>query len=176
MIAITALAALIVRVIILIQVSWFIFENLKIYMLSQERGPDAYAEFYPEPIILLFPLLIWLTLFIWAPSICRALAGRHKDASVDLSLNGADLFRLAALCAAIGLLLPAADQLRDVFIGEFHVGWYLGSLIGAALGVFFLAISLMTDPVARTLSNAISRLRGRPGTQTASERGGREPS
>ncbi len=176
MIAITALAAIIVRVLILTQMSWFIFENLKLYMLSQERGPDAYANFYPEPIILLFPVLIWLALFIWAPPICRALAGRHKDASVDLGLKGADLFRLAALCAAIGLLLPAADQLRDVFVGEFHMNWFLGSLIGAALGVLFLALSLMTDPVARALSGAVSRLRGRPGTQIASERGGREPS
>lgn len=120
--------------------------------------------------------MIWLTLFIWAPSICRALAGPYKDASIDLGLTGADLFRLASLSAAIGLLLPAADQLRDVFSVEFYLEWFLGTLIGWTLGVLFLAMSLMSDPTVRALSGWLARLRGRPSTQNAKEQNEREPS
>lgn len=36
MVAITALAAIIIRVLLLIQMSWFVFENLRIYLVSQE--------------------------------------------------------------------------------------------------------------------------------------------
>ncbi|MCC5995618.1 MAG: hypothetical protein JJU18_04510 [Oceanicaulis sp.] len=166
MIAVTVLAALIIRVLIIVQILWFLFDYFN--AIAEAAGGDmgGITTFFPAPALLALPVLIWIALLIWAHPLCRAFAGRHRDAQIDLGLRGADLYRLAALGGAIAILIPAASQLTFIFNAPYTFDWYIGTLLAAGIGLILLALSLVPGPAYKA---ALAGLRG-------AARSGREPS
>lgn len=169
MIPVTLLAALIIRVLIIVQILWFVFDYFNAIAEAAAGDMGGITSFFPAPALLIGPVLMWLALLIWAHPLCRAFAGRHRDAQIDLGLRGADLYRLAALGGAIAILIPAAAQLTFIFSADYTFDWYIGTLLAAGLGLILLALSLMPGPALKGMGATLASLRG-------AARGGREPS
>lgn len=172
MIAITGLAAIFVRVFavthLLFMATWALERVLEPYL----PGADPAAYIAADLILLAISALAWIVLLIWAPALCRALAGPYRDTQIDLGLKGADMFRLVALIAGVMILVPASANLLF-----FHdAAWYLAAVIRFSAGLFLVIIGLMPDRFFRAIGALAPGAARRNASGAADRNGGDTPS
>ncbi|MCC5995620.1 MAG: hypothetical protein JJU18_04520 [Oceanicaulis sp.] len=180
MIAITALAALIVRVYALFQIAsmsvgfWMMFRYQRTLLegdyLSEADLAGTLEALADTRSFLIASAIVWVIVLILAGPACRLLAGRYRDLKLDLGLKGTDAFRLTALAAGVFILIPVlATAFKPIeYVVRVHFqgpsGWQPDTIIGAVASLVLIVISVLPDRVYR---GAGSRVRGENGGDDA---------
>lgn len=151
MIAITALAAMILRIVIVLQLAgfglWIAASGSA--MFNRQAGTPLLAS---EMVILPLTVLIWIALLIWAHPICRLLAGPLKDKTFDAGLTRQDAVRFAVLAAAVLILVQTAAVIVNLNAMSMSLLFHYGPLISAGIGLVLLMMSLAPDALFRRLA------------------------
>lgn len=176
MIAITALAAMIVRIYALLQLTsmsvsfWMMFRYQRTLSEANHISEADLAGWLEalsnDRIFLVASAIVWVIVLVLAGSLCRLLAGRYRDLKLDLGLKGTDAFRLTALAAGVFILIPVlATAFKPIeYIVRVHAqgpsGWQPDIIIGALAAFILIVISVLPDRVNRS---AGLRVRGEDG-------------
>lgn len=181
MIAITALAALIVRIYALFQLA---FMSVAFWMMFRYQRAMLEADYITETdravtlqaiadnrMFLIASAVIWMIVLVLAGPACRLLAGRYHDLQLDLGLKGTDAHRLTALAAGVFILIPVlATAIKPIeYVVRVHIqgpsGWQPDIIIGAVLGLILITISVLPDRIYRAFG---ARFRSDGGGEDAS--------
>lgn len=165
MIAITALAALIVRIYALFQLTsmsvsfWMMFRRQRTLIETDHISEADLAGWLEaladDRIFLVASAIVWVIVLVVAGPLCRLLAGRYRDLKLDLGLKGTDAFRLTALAAGVFILIPVlATAFSPIeYVLRVHSqgpsGWRPDIIIGAVASLALIVISVLPDRVYR---------------------------
>jgi hypothetical protein len=151
MIAITGLAAMTLRIVVVLQLlayGFWLAASVPV-VLEQSAGAELLTS---EVLIPVLGAVIWIALLVWAHPICRILAGPLKDKTFDAGFTRQDAVRFTVLAAAVLILVQAAAAILTLNAMSMSLLFNFGPLISGGLGLVLLILSLAPDALFRRLA------------------------